>query len=240
MTNDNDLADWDAAYVLGALSPEDRRAYEDYLAANPGRTEALSEFAGLPGILNALSPAEAVALLDAPAGDNRGSDGPPDLMPSLARAAQRRQRRTRRTVIALIGATAAAFLAVGVIVTATVFRGPTQSSSTAAPPLQPMTSTERGGLTASLAVTQKPWGTRFDWKCEYTNEWSKSVASYDLVVTTDNGQQTSVASWGPAGTARLDEATGLAAATTIPTFRIHSVDIRVTGTTAPLAVKTLH
>jgi hypothetical protein len=240
MTDGTDLAEWGAAYVLGALSAEDRLAYEDYLAVKPERAGSLSEFAGLPGILNALSPVEALALLDEPAEDNRGSGGPLDLMPSLARAAERRQRRARRTAMALVAATAAAFLAVGVIVTATVFRAPTPSSSTAAPALQPMTPTAAGGLTASLAVTPKAWGTRFDWQCQYTAPWSKSVGSYDLVVTTDDGQETAVASWGPGTSAKLDAATGLAAATTIPTSRIHSVDIRVAGTTTPLVVKTLH
>lgn len=239
MTHDNDLADWDAAYVLGALSSEDRLAYEDYLAANPARAASVTEFAGLPGILNALTPAEAQALLDVPTDDHGGSDTPVDLMPSLARAAERRQRRTRRTVTALFAATAAAFLAIGVIVTATVFGGQTPSSSTAGPPLQPMTQTNGGALTASLAVTQKPWGTRFDWHCEYKNAWAKGVGSYELVVTTDDGKQTAVASWGPNGTGLLDEATGLAAATTIPTAQIRTVDIRVNGTTTPLAVKTL-
>ena len=61
---DDDLAEWDAAYILGALSLEDRRTYEGYLAANPARAAELTEFAGMPGILNALSRDEAVALTD--------------------------------------------------------------------------------------------------------------------------------------------------------------------------------
>ena len=67
MTNfkpDDDLAEWDAAYVLGALSLEDRRTYENYLAANPARAAELTDLAGMPGILNALSRDEAVALTD--------------------------------------------------------------------------------------------------------------------------------------------------------------------------------
>jgi len=36
---DDDLAEWDAAYVLGALSLEDRRSYESYLAANPAHPQ---------------------------------------------------------------------------------------------------------------------------------------------------------------------------------------------------------
>jgi hypothetical protein len=99
-----------------------------------------------------------------------------------------------------------------------------------------MAPTERGGIEAALAVTEKKWGTRLDWACKYTKDWSKAVASYHLVVTTDDRQQTAVASWIPAG----DEASGLAAATDIPTTRIRSVDIRAAGTTTPLAVRTLH
>ena len=56
---DDNLADWDAAYVLGALSLEERRTYESYLAANPARAAELTELAGMPGILNALSRDEA-------------------------------------------------------------------------------------------------------------------------------------------------------------------------------------
>ena len=48
----DDIADWDAAYVLGALSRDDRHRYEAYLAENPDRAAALTELAGLPGILS--------------------------------------------------------------------------------------------------------------------------------------------------------------------------------------------
>jgi hypothetical protein len=227
-----DLAEWDAAYVLGALSPQDRLAYEDYLAANPKRAAALTEFAGLPGLLNLLSPEEALAL-DATTGDDVGEERVLDLMPSLARAAERRQRRSRRNVMVMVTATAAAFLAVGVIVTASVV-GRTPDSSTT-PTLQAMAPGGRPGISAQLAVTEKKWGTRLDWKCEYTKDWSKNVGSYDLVVTTVDGEKAVVGSWRPAG----DEASGLSAATEIPASKIRSVYIRETGTDAPLAVKTL-
>jgi hypothetical protein len=228
--SEDGIAHWDAAYVLGALSPHERLQYEKYLADHPDRAVALTEFAGLPGILNALTPEEAVALDAAP----EKAGHVVDLMPSLAKAAERRQKRSRRTVMAIVGATAAAFLAVGVIVTAAVF--PRTPGTATTPTLQAMAPGARSGLTAQLAVSEKKWGTRFDWKCEYTKDWARSVGSYDLVVTTDDGQQTTVGSWSPAG----DEATGLAAATVIPTAKIRSVDIRVAGTTDPLAVTTLH
>jgi anti-sigma factor RsiW len=82
----DDIADWDAAYVLGSLSRDDRRLYEAYLAENPGRAAGLTELAGLPGILNLLDCDEALAL----AGQADGSIADVlalDLMPSLASAA---------------------------------------------------------------------------------------------------------------------------------------------------------
>ncbi|MER6939657.1 zf-HC2 domain-containing protein, partial [Nocardioides sp. NPDC000441] len=57
-------ADWDASYVLGALSPSDRRAYERHLAGCSVCHDAVAELAGMPGLLGALSRAEAEELLE--------------------------------------------------------------------------------------------------------------------------------------------------------------------------------
>jgi hypothetical protein len=228
---DREIANWDAAYVLGALSAQDQVEYEDFLAENPQNAAALTEFASLPAILNALSPEEALAL-DAEPGGTAGDEARLDLMPSLARAVQKRQRRSRRNAITMMAATAAAFLAVGVIVASVIFGRP---ASPAGPSLQAMTAAGRGGITAELAVSEKQWGTRLDWSCQYTKDWSRNVGSYDLVVTTMDGKHTTVGSWRPAG----DEASGLSAATVIPTAQIRTVDIRETGSDAPLAVRTL-
>ena len=228
---DDDLAEWDAAYVLGALSLEDRRTYEGYLAANPARATELTELAGMPGILNALSRDEAVALTDlagSPPAESR-----PDSVASLAHAAAKRQRRSRRTWLAAAVASAAALLIAGAVVGATVF--PQSSAPTQTVAMQAMQPTPRGGLTAELAVTEKKWGTELNWACQYTKDWSRNVHSYDIVVTTHDGVQKTVGSWKPAG----DEATGLSAATSIPTAQIRTVDIRVSGTNEPLAITTL-
>jgi hypothetical protein len=228
---DDDLDEWDAAYVLGALSLEDRRTYENYLAANPARAAELTELAGMPGILNALSRDEAVALTDlagAPPSQDR-----PDNVSSLAQAAAKRQQRSRRTWLATAVAAAAALAITGGVVGATVFpRSPAPVQAVAMQAMQP---TPRGGLTAELAVSEKKWGTELNWACQYTKDWSRNVGSYDIVVTTHDGVQSAVGSWKPAG----DEATGLSAATSIPTSQIRTVDIRVTGSKEPLAITTL-
>ncbi len=148
MTNfkpEDDLAEWDAAYVLGALSLEDRRTYEDYLAANPARAAELTDFAGMPGILKALSRDEAVALTDlagAPPSESR-----PDNVASLAHAAAKRQQRSRRTWLAAAVASAAALLIAGAVVGATVFPNSPKPTQTVA--MQAMQPTPRGGLTAA-------------------------------------------------------------------------------------------
>jgi len=231
LTPDDDLAEWGAAYVLGALSLQDRRAYESYLAANPTRAAELTELAGMPGILNGLSRDEAVALTDLAGA--RPVQERPDNVASLAHAAAKRQQRSRRTWLAAAVATAAGLVIAGGVVGATVFRPSPAPAQTVA--MQAMQPTPRGGLTATLAVSEKKWGTALSWACQYTKDWSRTVPSYDIVVTTRDGVQKSVGSWKPAG----DEATGLSAATSIPTSQIRTVDIRVTGSNEPLAITTL-
>ena len=86
MTNDDNLAEWDAAYVLGALGVDERLEYERYLAATPARAAELTELAGLPGILNSLTRDEAAALIE-DVDVQPAAERPLDLMPSLTRAA---------------------------------------------------------------------------------------------------------------------------------------------------------
>jgi anti-sigma factor RsiW len=59
----DDIAEWDAAYVLGALSPRDRDAYRAFLAGHPERAEAVRGLAEFVGMLDVLSRDEAVALI---------------------------------------------------------------------------------------------------------------------------------------------------------------------------------
>ncbi|MGH3641733.1 MAG: hypothetical protein ACRDUX_22205 [Mycobacterium sp.] len=229
MTSDRNMAEWDAAYLLGALSAEEAAEYERYLADAPQQTE-LQNSADIPAILDVLSPEEALALIDeGPESEERGTTAAQPA--SLAAAAERRRLRSPRVRLATALASAAAFLIVGGIVGYAVI--PRESSTGVA--LQAMAAGERAGVTASLAVSDEPWGTRLDWHCEYTKDWATNVDSYDLVVTTKDGAESTVASWRPSG----DEASNLAAATVIPTSDIRTVVIREAGTATPLAVTTL-
>lgn len=93
--------DWDAAYILGALSPGDRREYEQHLGDCFSCAAAVASFAGMPGLLSAV-PRETTAALLGPV------PSPPALLPELVRAARAGQRRTRTRVAAAIAATALA------------------------------------------------------------------------------------------------------------------------------------
>ena len=154
-------------------------------------------------------------------------------MPSLAAAAAKRQRLSRRSLIGA-GLAAAAAVAIGAgALGAAVF--PRSGPPPAEVALQAMQPTPKGGISAALAVTEKKWGTRLDWTCDYVADWAKEAASYDIVVTTVEGIESAVGTWSPAS----DHATGLAASTAIATDRIRTVDIRLSGTTEPLAIRTM-
>lgn len=227
MTADRNMAEWDAAYLLGALTADEAVEYERFLAGTAQPTES-PETVDIPAILDVLSPEEALALIGEPPGSEISE---PQATQPASLTAQRQLRRARRTRMATAFASAAAFLLVGGIVGYAVI--PRESPAGIA--LQAMAAGERPGVTASLAVSDESWGTRLDWQCQYTKDWATNVASYDLIVTTKDGAESTVASWSPSG----DAATNLAAATVIPTSDIRSVTIREAGTVTPLAVTML-
>ena len=97
---------WDAAYVLGSLSPIERREFEEHLAGCPVCQAAVSELAGMPGLLAQVPPEDAALLAVAPA--EIIDDGPPPGM--LAAIRSREAGRRRRRVGMLAGSAAAVVL----------------------------------------------------------------------------------------------------------------------------------
>ncbi|PJJ65662.1 anti-sigma factor family protein [Compostimonas suwonensis] len=257
MTDDRDpFRDWDAAYVLGALSPDDRRAFERHLATCPACSAAVAELAGMPGLLGTLSEREALAILAEPSEhdehdehdgqlrDEHLRDGQhePGLVQRLAASATRSRRRLRRRLIAAASAAAAVLLLGGIVVGTSlgtsrveVADPPATSGTSDVAPVVAMTPVKPGIMTAELQLTSKAWGTRLDWSCEYLKTWDdeggdRPAPSYDMVVTDAAGTQTTVASWSAAGS----EATGLTASSSVPTGDIRSVEIRLGGSETPL------
>ena len=230
--------DWDAAYILGALNADDRRTFERHLGSCPACATAVTELAGIPGILAKIDSDTAVSLVGTPHDEYlRDSHREPDLIHKLARSASRRKRRVRRGLTAGMAAAAVVSIIVGILA-GTAIRPATDLAggpSTGNPSgnVVAMSQVQPNAMTVELRVTSKPWGTRFDWSCDYrgsTRAPGYVPQAYDLVITDASGAETTVATWSAAGTA----AVGLAASSGIPIADIRTVQIRAAGTVMPL------
>jgi hypothetical protein len=107
----------DGAYILGALAPAERAAFEHHLASCLPCRDAVAQLAVLPGLLGRLDPQAAQSRVAAPT----------DLLPRvLATARQHRRTQRRRRILATVaGAVAAAALAAAVGVGVHLYdRGP--------------------------------------------------------------------------------------------------------------------
>ena len=204
-------AEWDAAYVLGALSSAERLEFEAHLGSCAACSARVAELAGMPGILGRLDGASAEELRDL----LPEADPPVRTEGAVAHLARRVHR--RRRVTALAGAAAIVAAAVG---GATLGSVPSRAGR-GGQRLEPV-----GGsaVSAELTVTAVPWGTRLAWTCHYPSSGGGPYADegYRLVVTTTGGTTATVATWAAHG----DGASGLAAATSIPERSIRTVEIR--------------
>lgn len=229
MTTHDEFATWDAAYVLGALSPIERRDFEAHLRACESCSEAVAELAGLPGILSRVPREQALELLgddlaepDPQAAASEAGPGEASL-PNLLHRARRRRARSR-WLVAGLSAVAAALL---VVVVAFVLPGVVHPA--AAPQAAVvMQQVEPSALTADLKLTAEPWGTRIDSKCRYAPVGTGSgehTWAYAMVVTDRTGGQHTISTWtADAGTTALPTAT-----TSLPLKDIATVDIRSAG-----------
>jgi anti-sigma factor RsiW len=181
--------DYDAAYVMGALDPQDRRAFEAHLATCPRCTAAVSELAGMPGLLAQVPTEQMLAPRAVP------EPLPDTLLPRLA-AAIRAQRIRRRVWSGVIGAAAAAVLVTGVLLT-TGDPSPRDMPGIALP-MHAVTSVP---VTATVHLDSVTWGTRVNLECTYGDADGETVEkwgprTYRLVVVPRDGTAVQqVAAW---------------------------------------------
>lgn len=170
-----------APYVLGALAPDDRRAFEEHLAGCEACTAEVRDFAGLPGLLSRLPADEVLS-------EPEDQPEPPSLLlPLLQRA--RAERRARRWRAVLVGAVAASVAAVGsAVVVDTVTRPPAQHQVT---PLAFTRAAPNVPASAEATLTDVPGGTRIDMTCRYTGTIDAREREYVLLVVrkSDGGSQ---------------------------------------------------
>jgi len=208
----------DAAYVLGALGPAERRAFEEHLAECAACTRAVRDLAGLPGLL---------AQLDESAFTGEEAVLPvPDTLLSQLQARVRRQRRRTR-LLAMTGVAAAAVLAVALL---GVFILGGSDSGSHQPPVaaQVMTQIDQHQVSATVSLQQVAWGTRMHLTCTYAPEdepYPEPPSSYALIVHTRDGGVQQVATW----RALPGRTTDLDAATDVNPDQITIVDVVRTG-----------
>lgn len=201
--------EWDAAYLLGALSANDRRAYEEHLQTCSECSAAIKSLAGVPGTLAVLPDDRALATLTAP---------PPNLLPGLVRSVRGDRRRKRYRLAVVVAATAATAAVAGIVIQGTL----TRDQPTAATVV--LAQTVASKLTADARLVDEPWGTTIEISCRYEElaTPSERARGYELYVTDDSGKATLLATWTAAPGTTVKPAT----TTKLHRDQIKGLDIR--------------
>lgn len=207
------FADWDAAYLLGALSATDRAAFEAHLSSCELCHAAIGEIAPTLGLLSRVSSERAVSMLRGPAPESPAAEHR-DRVISFVAAQDRRRRRT--WIVGLAAAAAIIVAAVAVPVT-TALRTP-QGRTFA------LEQVIDAPLTATVSLADVAWGTRVDMTCTYgaSDGAPADGWSYALVVIADDGTESVLSTW----RARPDTTARLSAGTDLASGDIAAVEIR--------------
>lgn len=209
-----------APYVLGALSPEDRHAFEAHLVDCEACAAEVREFAGLPGLLSRLPASEVPAVLD------EEQPTPPPLVPSLLFRA-RKERRSRRWRAVAVGAAAACVAAAGTGVVVGVADRPPATAQVATVAFQRIEDDVPASAEATL--TDLPDGTRITMTCRYSGQLDGRVREYILRVVPKAGGAETLASW----PVRSSRDYGVDVVTSLPRDRIDHFEV-VNATGRPL------
>ncbi|HEU4362748.1 MAG TPA: zf-HC2 domain-containing protein [Mycobacterium sp.] len=191
---------WDAAYVLGSLSPADRREFELHLADCARCRESIAELSGIPALLARLDH-DVLLSLDEVGGtaDTQPTQEPPaELLPSLLAKVRWRRRRSRFAWVA--SAAAAAVLAIGVFVGVTgpgplgappQVSAPPQASAAALP----MARVHTALLASTVSLSNESWGTLIALHCVCLAPSNAPHDTLAMVVVGRDGSHSRLASW---------------------------------------------
>jgi len=203
------FADWDAAFVVGALSASERRRYEAHLQECDACRASVVDTVPTIGLLSRVSAQRAASLLDAAAG-GEGPD-PARRRELVARGVGESQRRTRTRRAWWAGGVAAAVAVVSVVVLTVVFAFLPSGAPARVVALEPVVDVP---LTASVQLVDVAWGTRLEMTCRYPDAGDDDDGAgrpYALVLTAADGTVSEVSSWLalPGATARIGAGTAL-------------------------------
>jgi len=189
----HEYATWDAAYVLGSLSPADRREFEAHLSGCPQCTHAVAELSGMPALLSKLDSQTVAAIND----QNAEPPMAPNMLPSLLFAVRRRRHRSR-LVTWSSSAAAAVLLAIGVFVGVANHSLTSPAVQTAQPPSASALQMDQVGtkaLASTVSLSPQNWGTVIDLRCVCLAPVYAHHDKLAMVVVNRDGTHTQLATW---------------------------------------------
>ncbi|MEH1123739.1 anti-sigma factor family protein [Micromonospora sp. CPCC 206061] len=180
------------AYVLGALSPGERAAYERHLAGCPTCREAVGDVAVLPGLLGRLDPAGLETLSSGPSNESRM----PQLLAAVSdsRRREKASRRWRSAGSMLAAACLALFVGLGV----GILRdgGPAGTTPQQVQLASMRSVAPEAPVTAEVGLTTTRWGTVVTMHCSYTGHPGENKAyTYRLIAYDTEGDEEQISSW---------------------------------------------
>jgi Putative zinc-finger len=206
-------SDWDAAYLLGALSAKDRRGYEEHLQTCDECSAEVASLAGVPATLAALPDDRALATITA---------APPNLLPGLVSSVQRERRRHQVRLGALMTGVALVAAAIGAVIAIPLTREEPQGDYVV------LAQTVASKLSADARLVPERWGTTIEISCRYDElaTPSERARGYELYVTDTSGKSQLIASW----TSSPGTTVKPAATTKLQRNEIQGLDIRSSET----------
>jgi Putative zinc-finger len=183
------------AYVLGALTPAEREAYEHHLADCASCREEVAELAVLPGLLGRIDDA-AVEQLVGGGSVAAPPRAPETLLPKLlwaaqaSRVAQRRRRRWQTVGVGLVAAFVAVLAGIGVNLVVRDSSPPSIQMSA----MHSVTS-EPVPVSAEVALIPTDQGTKIRIHCVYEVDTDHDRWTFRLFVVPRSGTPQEVGAW---------------------------------------------
>lgn len=184
--------EWDAAYLLGALSPAERMEFEGHLAGCESCRSAVAEIAGLPGLMAQVGPEDAARLTESP---DLADPVPDTVLPEVLATVRRERGRWSRRWLGL--AAAVALLLGGAGLGQLLERVLTADD----PQQLAFVAVEPNDITANVSLRPAGSGTEVEVECQYAQPSGGGYhhyPHYQVVVTDRDGRPIQVgADWAP-------------------------------------------
>ncbi len=192
----------DGAYVLGALSPAERAAYESHLATCSFCREAVADISVLPDLLSRLDAKEFAKLLDPTLTNGESHPGASlrdwatSEWATLAPDAKRRKNKKKAFGVRAVSTAAAtvlvALIAVGVFAWTRGNATPTPPPSGPAIAMTAMQSASP--VTANVKLTSTTGGTKVDLVCNYSSTATRPF-TFRLIAYGPDAEKEQLGSW---------------------------------------------